>query len=174
MATLGSFGVEKQAQAEQPQPVPEEEAPEDGVEQLTFEWFGAEIWLTSVYDELQLVDLMESARYVDQEDPMALVVVKDTLRLIIDEKDFNRFWRIARDHKQRIDDLAALIQQLVVAVTNRPTQQPSDSSAGLPPTVASSPAASPTQASRGRPDIQHLIDSGEADKQKLLQAVREA
>jgi hypothetical protein len=170
MTSLGSFGVEKPAS----EPVPEEEEQETGVEELTFEWFGAVIRLTQTYDELQLVDLMESARYVDQEDPMALVVVKDTLRLIVHEDDFNGFWRLTRQNRQKIEDLAALIQQLVTAVTNRPTQPPSDSSAGRSPTVVNSPVASATQASRGRPDLQHLVDSGNADKEKIMAVVRGA
>jgi hypothetical protein len=169
MASLGSFGVEKQVEAE---PVPEEEELDQGVEPLTFTWFGAEIQLTDEYDELQLVDLMESARYVDQEDPMALVVVKDTLRLLIHEDSFNTFWRLARQNKQRIEDLAALVQQLVTAVTDRPTQRPSDSSVGRSRTEESSPVASPTQVSRGRPDIQNLIDSGEEDKKKIQALIK--
>jgi hypothetical protein len=154
MGSLGSFGVRHEAVA-------------DEVEPDTFDWFDLEVRLTTTYNQVELVDLMEIAATVDEEDPRALVIVKDLLRMFIEPDDFDAFWQKAREEKQTIEDLSALMQGLMVAVTDRPTQPLSDSSAGQPTTITSLPVASATPASRGRPDLQLLVDGAAATWAKV-------
>lgn len=149
MATLGSFGVRH------------EPAPEIDSEPLTFDWFGVEIRLAETYNQVRLVNLMEAARAVDSEDPTALVIVKDMLRLFIHGADFATFWKVAETEDQTLEDLSATMQGLMAALTDRPTQPLPDSLAGQQPTTTNLPAVSPMQESRGRPDLQLLLDESD-------------
>jgi hypothetical protein len=157
MGSIGTFGVAPD--------LPQEE--QAGVEPETFTYFGKEIRLASEFNEVELVDLMEAARNVDERDPTAVVVIKDTLRIFMDSRDFDDFWATAKRNKQKIEDLAILMQQLMTALTDRPTQRPSGSSVGRSLTVENLPGDSPTPVSLGRPDLQYLIDSGRADAAKV-------
>jgi hypothetical protein len=157
MGSLGSFGTVH-------------EVPADQGEAQTFDYFGTEIKLERDFNQIQLVDLMETARTVDETDPTAMVIVKDTLRVLIDQEEFNTFWNLAKRNRQTLEDLARLMQVLMEAQTERPTQQPSDSSAGRQPIDVSSLGALPRQGSRGRPDLQLLVDQGQETKARIAAA----
>jgi hypothetical protein len=154
MASIGKFGVRHEEPAAEAEPD-------------TFDWFGLGVRVASTYNQVELVDLMEVAGSIDEDDPRALVIVKDMLRMFINAEDFQSFWDKAREEKQTIEDLSALMQGLMVAVTDRPTPPLSDSSAGQPTTVASLPGASATPVSRGRPDLQLLVDGAAATWAKV-------
>jgi hypothetical protein len=163
MPSIGDFGVVHD--------LPQEE---QTVEAETFTYFGTEVRLATEFNEVELVDLMEQARGVDERDPTAIVVVKDTLRIFIDQRDFDEFWAAAKRNKQKIEDLAILMEQLMTVLTDRPTQRPSDSSVGRSQTVVNLPGVSPSQGSRGRPDLQQLLDSGRESQDKIAAAIAAA
>jgi len=160
VANLGEFGTPHEPEVE-----------ESDAEPLEFGWFGVTIHLATSYSQVTLVDLMESARSVDEADPTAMVIVKDMLRLFINAGDFGTFWRIAKQQNQTLEDLTALMQGLMAALTDRPTPQQSDSSAGLLPTAESLPADSATPASRGRPDLQLVLEQGAESRARLAAAM---
>jgi hypothetical protein len=160
MASLGSFGTVK--------PVEEQAEPD------TFEWFGSTVRLTTDYNEVELVDLMESARDIDVDDPTSMVIVKDLLRNVVDRQDFDAFWKLAKANRQQIEDLAQLAGALMEAATSRPTRQPSDSSTGRLPTPQSSPAVSSSPVSPGRPDLVLLLEGGEQTRRELAAKVAAA
>jgi len=163
MASVGSFGKVRV----------QEEPEETGAEPLTFEWFGVEIRLATQFSQIRLVNLMEAARHADVKDPMSLVIVKDMFRAIVDSGDFQSFWKLAEQEDQDLESLVAVFEVLFAAMTGRPIQRQSDSSTGLPEASTSSPDESTTQASRGRPDIQNLIQSGEESRERLMKAIGE-
>lgn len=162
MPTLGSLGVVHEVQH------PTEE------EVLDFDWFGAKIRLTSDYNEIEMVDLMETMSDISEDDPRAIVTVKDTLRLVVDPDDFTEFWRLAKENRQKIGDLIAVGQVLMEAVTARPTQQPSDSSPGRLTTPENSPAASSSpevsSGMPGRPDLVIIREDDAATRRKVQEA----
>ena len=157
MGSLGSFGTVHAV-------------PDDQGDVPSFDYFGTEIKLERDFNQVELVDLMETARTVDETDPTAMVIVKDTLRVLIDHEEFDTFWHLARRNRQTLEDLARLMQELMEAQTERPTQQPSDSSAGRQPIDVSSLGALPRQGSRGRPDLQLLVDQGQETKARIAAA----
>jgi hypothetical protein len=158
MARLGDFGTKHERPADQPE------------EMVTFGWFGAEIRLTQHFNQVRLMNLMDAARTVDREDPMALVVVKDTLKLMIHPGDFGLFWSLAESEDQDLEDLAKIVQVIFESMVRRPTQPLPDSSPGQRETVSSSPDDSGTQVSRGRPDLQQILDQGKETQEKLKAA----
>jgi hypothetical protein len=157
MGSLGSFGTPH-------------EPPQDQGEAQTFDYFGTEIKLERDFNQVQLVDLMESARTVDEDDPTAMVVVKDTLRVLVDQEDFSTFWNLAKRNRQTLADLAQLMNALMEVQTDRPTQQPSDSLAGRQPIDVNSLGALPRLGSRGRPDLQLLVNEGQETRAKIAAA----
>jgi len=158
MGSLGTFG-------RTPEPPKEEEEKET----WTFTYFTAEIRVETDYNQIRLVNFMEAARNIDETDPMALVIVKDLCRVLIDGRDFNTFWKLAEQNKQQLEDLVAVVEGLTVALTGHPTRQPSDSSAGRLETSQNVQADSPTPVSLGRPDLQILQD-GAAVSRKAMAA----
>jgi hypothetical protein len=163
MAKLGDFGTRREVQE-----------PVEGMEEVTFGWFGMEVRLAQHYNQVKLMNLMEAARTVDREDPMAMVVIKDTLRVLVHPADFNMFWHLAEAEDQEMEDLAKLIQAIFEAMVRRPTQPLPDSSPGQRATPASSPADSPTPVSLGRPDLQAIVDGGKESRAKIAAAAAEA
>jgi len=158
MGSLGSFGTLHEVPTDQ-----QDEA-------QTFDYFGTEIKLEQDFNQVELVDLMESARTIDENDPTAMVIVKDTLRVLIDPDDFTTFWDLARRKRQTLEDLARLMQMLMEAQTDRPTQQPSDSSVGRQAIDVSSLGALLPPGSRGRPDLQLLVEQGQETRSKIAAA----
>lgn len=145
-------------------------APEQQVitDVTTFDWFGATIRLPLLeVSELELIDLMEKVTTTDENSPAAVVVVKNMFRQVIHVDDFDLFWDLAKQNRQKVETLMPVYQVLLEAATGRPTQQPSDSSSGRPGTSESSPTPSTPPVSRGRPDLQLLQQSGEETARQI-------
>jgi len=142
MANLGKFG----------------EAREELTD--TFEYFETEIRVNPNLSEVDILDFMETAFTVDQEDPKAILVVKEFLKSLVHPDDFNTFWETARAKRQRIEDIQNVAKSIVEAVTSRPTQQPSGSVRGRRSTKAKSKAVSSSRVLTrlgGRPDLQLAV-----------------
>jgi hypothetical protein len=160
MPSVGAFGTRKVEEEDQ------------GVEPMTFEWFDVPIRLATQFSQIKLVNLMEAARSVDEKDPMSLVIVKDMFRTIIYSGDFQSFWKICEQEDQDLGDLIAVFETLFEALTGHPTQLQSASSPGLQEAQESSPADSPTPATRGRPDLQNLMNGGADTRAKIAAAIQ--
>jgi hypothetical protein len=137
----------------------------------TFNWFGSDVKVVTAVNEVELVDVMEQASAVDVTDLASMKVIKDLFRLIIPSDDFDEFWLVAKEKRQTIADLAQLFQSLLSEVVDRPTRQPSDSSAGLLTTGESSQPSSTVTASRGRPDLQVIHEDYASAQQRALSAL---
>jgi hypothetical protein len=141
VASLGSFGKRKDRS------------------ERTFGFFDLTVRVNPTFGQLDLVDFMESARAVEQDDPSAMALVKDVLRAAVHPDDFDAFWRVAKTEQQDVEDLMAVLHAIVEALAERPTSQPSDSSAGLPTTAPRSSGGSDALAAKrrleeqGRPDL---------------------
>jgi hypothetical protein len=145
VASLGSFGKPKAA------------APE-----RSFEFFEATVRVDPGFGELDFADLMAKARTVDTEGPSGMGLLVDIVRNMVHEGDFEQFWKIARRERQTVTDLMEIVYAVVEAVAERPTEQPSDSSAGLQSAGPSSTADSSSQVIRrleqsGRPDLALMV-----------------
>jgi len=147
MGSLGSLGV-VHAPADKQAPV----------EPDTFDWFGTDIRATDSFDEIELIDVMAGFRSIEAGDIQAWGAIKQALQLLIYEDDWAVFWALARENKQEIQDLMAVFRTLLLRPADRPTQPLPDSSSGQRSTAANSPAVSPSQESRGRPDRQIIHD----------------
>lgn len=141
----------------------------------SFDWFEnnrddpevGSIRLQTELDELELVDFFEVMTATASEGPQAMVAVKNGFRMVIDPRDFDRFWSTAKQHRQKVEDMLGVWQLLMETVTNRPTQQSSDSSVGRLPTAPSSPAASISPVSPGRPDLALVQYNAELTRQEV-------
>lgn len=84
-------------------------------------------------------------------------------------RGFETFWSLARANDQEVADLMPVYRVLVEAQTNRPTQRPTDSSAGPQATPPTSPVdSSSAPESSGRPDLQVMKENAEAQRARLL------
>jgi hypothetical protein len=153
-ASLGSFGTVH--------PIVEQVDPD------TFEWFGSTIRVTADVNEVELIDFMDTTRGIESKGLAALAAVKDGMRMLIHPDDFDTFWRLARQNRQQTDDLTELFMILIYGETDRPTQQPSDSSVGRLPTPESSPEGSSSPVSSSRPDLQLLMDDSAAERARIM------
>lgn len=127
-------------------------------EVLTFGYFGTEIRVNPAFGELDVFDFMEEASSLDENDPAAMTLIKRSLRACVHEDDFDQFWKLARRNRQTSADLTQIFRQVLEAVTDRPTQQPSDSSdgpvsIGTKSTGGSSSAVVRRLEAQGRPDL---------------------
>jgi hypothetical protein len=112
--------------------------------------------------DLVLYDFVEKAQEVDEEDPRSILLIKTTLREFIHPDDFEGFWTTARRNRQQTADLLPVMWKIVERLTNRPTQQPSDSSAGRTATAPKSADGSAQRAiteleQRDRPDLALVV-----------------
>ena len=125
---------------------------------VTFGYFGTVLRVNPELSELELVEFMDRAQQVGENDPRAVTMLKDYLRSLVHPDDFDRFWELARRYRQTQQDLGALTQTLMAAAAGRPTGLPSDSSAGQSSTAPSSRDGSSLRVirqleSQGRSDI---------------------
>jgi hypothetical protein len=150
------------------------------VTETTFDWFDVEIHLSAKgFSELEYVDLVERANQIDDASAEAITLIKDLFRMLLaDEatagdnwKGFDTFWQLAKANDQGIEDLMAVYQVLMEALTARPTQRPSDSSGGPGTVTAISPPDSSSPASSGRPDLQVMREQAAEDRARVLAAV---
>lgn len=102
------------------------------------------------------------------------LLVKGSLRQVIHPDDWDTYWRLAREHGQRINDLMTDLKRITAAVveadTGFPTTPPSASADGRRNTPRKSAAGSSSVAGRpdsdadkalrmlrGRPDLQEFV-----------------
>lgn len=153
MANLGSFG----------------EAPAE-VEQDTFTWFGQEIRVNPELSGLSYVEFMVEHGDLDENDPRSFPAVKEFLRIAVHDDDFDEFWALGKKYKQTLQDLARVVMTLIETVSERPTEQSSDSSTGLSETVENSTGDSYLRVireheSEGRPDLAEFYDIARSARQ---------
>lgn len=131
------------------------------------DFFGETIRLVDEPSEWTMLEFAEAADNTDANELQGLAAVMRLLRGTVHEDDWDRFARTARKHKAQVDrDLMPLVVAVITGATDRPTRQPSDSSAGLPTTAASSTAASSSPATDpwagGRPELLALVQDSRA------------
>jgi hypothetical protein len=155
--SIGSFGTEH---------------PDDtNADPDTFDWFGSTVRLTTALNEVELIDFMDAARKINDQDIAAMAIIKDMFVMVIHPDDFTRFWAVAKEKRQGLEELVQLFMALLEAITDRPTQRPSDSSNGQPTTVASSQVDSSASELSGRPDLQIIHDDNRATLERARQAM---
>lgn len=152
MANLGTFNRTK--------PV------EDAQDFNTFTVEGVEIRVKHKFNELQMMHTMRKLQKVDQDDPGALDLAFKTFTLFIVDEDADLFVDTVVDAGYDMEDVNALLEQVVEAMTDRPTKPLPDSSVGQQTTGESSTPDSSLPASNGRPDLQ-LIRSMPTAQQVL-------
>lgn len=153
MTNLGSFG----------------EAPPE-TELDTFTWFGSELRINDELSGLAYVDFIVEHGDIDENDPKSYSAIKEFLRLAVHPDDFDEFWSLGKKYRQGLGDLARVVMRLIEAVTDRPTEQSSDSSTGLPETKPNSTGDSYLRViqeheTEGRPDIAEFYDLARAGRQ---------
>lgn len=142
MAHLGSLGTSREPDA------------------LTFDYFDeTPIAASPSLTDLDYLDFMEEAENVAVTTAKGRRFVKDLARLCIAPEDFDRFWSLAKKHRQSQTDVFDTLMQVVEAATARPTGQPSESSDGQQPTARRSAggSSSVTEQLAGRPDLQLVV-----------------
>ena len=150
MASIGRFGVAREP-----------------VEGDTFEWFEHTIRTNPAFGELEIADFMEAAEVISEEDGVrAYSLVKGTLRAMVLEEDFDKFYATAKRERQGVEDLMTLILAVVEVAAGRPTVRPSDSSDGPSTTRLSSAESSSSRVihrleQEGRPSIAYMVQQAE-------------
>jgi hypothetical protein len=153
MPTIGSFGTVK--------------------ESFDFDYFGTKIRVNPRLGHLTLVKMASLGSSITDESTPEQVV--DALRAVIGcvvhPDDFDTMWDLAEANGQDIADLTDLMQQVVAAVTDRPTERPSSSSAGQPRTKRKSAAGSSLRVQRelekkGRPDLALVVLQAREDRKR--------
>jgi hypothetical protein len=110
-------------------------------ELLTFDYFGEELRVSPDLTDADLLDFLEVQADLKADDPKAGPIVKSFLRTVVHVDDFDRFWALAKQHRQSVDERSETAFKLIEAAVNgTPTEQSSDSSAGLQSTDSSSTA----------------------------------
>ena len=105
----------------------------------TFGWFGETIRVGDGGSDLKLLDFLEHADDVSDNDQREqLRLIKDFLHSLVHEDDFDTFWRLALDNNQGLEDLMQVLIAITEGTTNRPTRRRSGSSAGRRATGAKS------------------------------------
>lgn len=120
-------------------------------EETSFGWFGDRIRANPNLTDVVLLDFAEEAANIDENSPQAMTLIKRQMRLAIHKADFDRFWELALENGQDTYDLMDVMKRIVESVAQRPTVLPSDSSAGQPRTVVTSPDVSSLPATAASP-----------------------
>lgn len=124
-------------------------------------------------DKIGLMPLMRfahvSRRGVDSNDMEGLAAIYDLLKQCIADEDWDRFEDVATRTRADGDDLLSVVSQAIEAISERPTREPSVSSAGQPSTSGSSTdgSSSPVIArleGQGRPDLALIVEQAERSR----------
>lgn len=132
---------------------------------LTFE--GQSFTLASKVGLMPLMKFAHIARQgVDANDMEGLVAIYDMLRNVIADEDWERFESHATTVRADGDDLMGLVQQAIQAISERPTERPSDSSDGPQTTSDSSAGDSSSRVIRrleeqGRPSLALMVQQAQ-------------
>ncbi len=122
-------------------------------------------------DKIGLMPLMRFAKVAkagaDAQDMDGLAALYDLLQQCIDPADWVRFEAAADRTHAEGDELMAVIGKVFEALSERPTRQPSDSSAGQQTTPQSSGDGSYLQV------VKRLEDEGRPDRALIVQMANE-
>lgn len=136
----------------------------------TFDWFEEEDITIGNVSSLVLIDFMDRAKLVSQDDvAQGLAVLRDAFRSIVAPRDFDRFWTASIANRQEADDLMALMTTLIELRSTRPTRRRSGSRSGPARTAGKSKAGSVSRKVQDR-----LERGGRADLAIAVRNVREA
>lgn len=162
MASLGELGKERPAV------------------DLDFLWFGETMRVAPDAGDLSLVEFMEVAEQVDENNVVeAMRLTKSFLKGQVDERDWPRLMELAKQNHQQFEDLMELSKAIIEAVANLPTGRSSGSSAGRPSTAqkskggSSSMEADVTEAlaiMKGRPDLKMILWEADQHRREMQAA----
>ncbi len=133
--------------------------------------FGGERFATA--DKIGLMPLMRFAKVAkagaDAQDMDGLAALYDLLQQCIDPADWARFEAAADRAHAEGDELMAVIGKVFESLSERPTRQPSDSSAGQQTTPQRSGGGSYLQVvkrleEQGRPELAHVVVMANEDR----------
>lgn len=112
----------------------------------SFRYFGEEYRVNPDLSELDVIDFLEGADLIEENDPQSIVMMKSFVRRNLHPDDFEDFWETVRERRQTIQEVMSLMWKLIEGVSGNPTGQPSGSSAGRPVTTVSLPDDASAQA----------------------------
>lgn len=139
-----------------------------GDELPTFGYFGEELRISPDLTDADLLDFLELQGELKATDPKAGAIVKAFLRTVVHVDDFDRFWALAKQHRQSVDERSETAFKLIEAAVGIPTERSSGSPAGPLRIVESSTDDSSLRAQR------RLEESGRADLAVAVLQRREA
>jgi hypothetical protein len=152
----------------------------DDVE-VTFQYFGETIRVHPLAGELSYVEFMANAASIDEEDDrQGLPLMMDFLKEQIHPDDFDQFFKLAKLHRQSLQELMGVSRAILENATGFPTGQPSDSPAGRRATPKKSRAGSSSRgtsrARGGRPAAERAMEmlEGRPDLQMVVVRAQEA
>lgn len=131
----------------------------------SFDYFDVEIRVNPKMTNLAVMGFMNVASGIDTDDQMAsMAAITDFLKSAVHPEDWDKFWAIALDERQSLEDFMALQWQLMEVVTEAESDRPftprSDSSDGLGITEARSKDDSFSRVMErmeGRPDLRSTL-----------------
>jgi hypothetical protein len=151
VASIGTFGT-----------------PRPQIEGLDFGYFGLTVRVHPDASEAVVFRFMAVAGGLDLDSPQAAPALADFMTGLIHPDDWAAFMDKAVANRQGTEDLMEVIGGILTALGERPTQQSSDSSAGL------SPTGSTSTAEQSSLDIQHQYEQeGRPDLALVVQDVRQ-
>lgn len=123
----------------------------------TFTFQGNVLRVNPDFSELDLIDFMEKAQQVGENDPSNVTMVKDLFRGLVHKDDFETFWEACRKSRQKPATMVELYSKVVEKMADRPSEPLSASSSGQRPTATTSKEDSFHEVllqHDGRPDLQ--------------------
>lgn len=149
-----------------------EEVPEEGEwpEPVKFPWFGVEVRTNPTLTDVALVDLLEASGEIDDKDPRGAIAVKQFVREVIHEDDFDDFWKLGKLHGYSTLEFAEVASRIIEAVAGDPTQGSADSSSGPASTDTKSQAVS----SKVKRTVAELEGEGRPDLAEFYILAQEA
>jgi len=127
-------------------------------EEISFGWFGVDIRVDPGFGQILVNEWVAEYGELDEDNLVkASGATQQLMRMLVCEEDFDRFWSLAKKHNQNDSDFSTIMEKVIEAQADRPTQQPSDSSAGRKLTAAKS------KGGFSSPAIERLEASGRAD-----------
>jgi hypothetical protein len=132
-------------------------------ESLTFGYFGATLRTHPGLTDLMLIDVIETVGEAEDADGLeALRMFRGLVASLVHPDDVDDLWRLAKANGQTSSDIGDMCEQIIEAVTDRPTVRPSESSDGPHSTGRNSVAGSSSPAialleGKGRPDLALVV-----------------
>lgn len=142
MGSIGSFGTARD------------------VEEQTFDYFGTDIRIDPEIGELDYLEYLDAATAGD-ETASAVTQIRGVLGLLLLDEDVDLFWSLAKKNKQSQEDVLNVCQQIIEAITDRPTGESSDSSSGTGTTATTSGGEVSSRVRESlskRPDLLRVVE----------------